>query len=118
MGSLVWFDRIVLILGLWLVLAAFILPMPDGVTGAPGLNSLLTGLLLVLFSGAAIVLGGRWQDWLNLLLGIWLILAPWVLGYLEVPVAAWVHTILGLIVAAISLFAIVQKARMGKVFER
>ena len=30
---------------------------------------------------AAIVAFSEWEEWLNLLLGLWLVLAPWVLGF-------------------------------------
>src|SRR5215831_8518266 len=35
-----------------------------------------------------IVLSNRWQDWLNLLLGAWLFISPWVLGFAQTQAAA------------------------------
>lgn len=47
----------------------------------------------------------RWQDWLNLLLGAWLFVSPWVLKYsASMPKATWNAWILG---AAIVVFAAV-----------
>jgi hypothetical protein len=47
----------------------------------------------------------RWQDWINLLLGAWLFVSPWVMNYAgDLPKAAWNAYILG---AAIVLFAAV-----------
>lgn len=47
----------------------------------------------------------RWQDWLNLLLGAWLFISPWAMGYAEsMPRAAWSAYVTG---AAIVLFAAV-----------
>ena len=37
--------------------------------------------LIATMSTAAIAVFSDWEEWLNLLLGIWLVLAPWVLGF-------------------------------------
>lgn len=45
----------------------------------------------------------RWQDWVNLLLGAWLVASPWLMNYAdELPRAAWNAWALG---AAIVLLA-------------
>jgi hypothetical protein len=36
---------------------------------------------VVAISVAAIVAFARWEEWANLLLGIWLIVSPWILGF-------------------------------------
>lgn len=45
----------------------------------------------------------RWQDWLNLLLGLWLFVSPWALGFTDQSTAAWNAYIFGI---AIMLFAV------------
>jgi SPW repeat len=39
------------------------------------------GALIAVVSLAAIVAFSDWEEWLNLLLGIWMVVAPWVLGF-------------------------------------
>ena len=34
-----------------------------------------------------IALSNRWQDWLNLILGAWLFISPWVLGFANTATA-------------------------------
>jgi hypothetical protein len=51
---------------------------------------------------------GHWQDWANLVLGGWLFIAPWVLGYAFVPAAAWNSWIIGAVVAVISVAALIR----------
>lgn len=41
----------------------------------------------------------NWQEWLSALLGVWTIVAPWVLGLAQSAKPARVHVLLGLIVA-------------------
>jgi hypothetical protein len=40
-----------------------------------------TGALIALVSAAAIAAFSEWEEWLNLVLGIWLVSAPWLLGH-------------------------------------
>jgi hypothetical protein len=48
----------------------------------------------------AIVMFAPWQDWLNGVLGAWLVIAPWVLGFGSLATAAWNHVSVGLLVLA------------------
>jgi hypothetical protein len=41
----------------------------------------VSGVIVALTSIAAIVAFSDWEEWLNLALGIWLIVSPWVLGF-------------------------------------
>jgi len=43
----------------------------------------------------------RWQDWANLVLGVWLILSPWLLGFSGIPSAMWNAVIVGVVVGLI-----------------
>jgi hypothetical protein len=40
-----------------------------------------SSLAVILISLAAITAFARWEEWANLLLGIWLIASPWILGF-------------------------------------
>jgi hypothetical protein len=44
-------------------------------------NVWLTGGLIALCSIAALVAFKEWDEWINLLLGAWLIVSPWLLGF-------------------------------------
>lgn len=39
------------------------------------------GAVITLSSVAALIVFSEWEEWLNLLLGVWLIAAPWILGF-------------------------------------
>jgi len=62
------------------------------------------------------VLSNRWQDWLNLVLGAWLFISPWVLGFARTSTAngsvmssaapnAWIF---GVIVIILSIAALAR----------
>jgi len=49
----------------------------------------------------------RWQDWLNLLLGIWLFISPWVLGFAGSEMSAsWNAWILSVAIVVFSAIAV------------
>lgn len=50
----------------------------------------------------------HWQDTANLILGLWLIASPWALGYQGAANATWNSVLLGLLIGAVALYAMVQ----------
>lgn len=44
----------------------------------------------------------RWQNGMNVVLGLWVLISPWVLGFSSAPAATWTTAVLG---AAIVVFA-------------
>jgi hypothetical protein len=49
----------------------------------------------------------RWQDWLNLLIGIWLFISPWVMGFVGSNAGAdWNAWILGAAIVVFSAIAV------------
>ncbi|HEX3538563.1 MAG TPA: SPW repeat protein [Stellaceae bacterium] len=40
-----------------------------------------SSLAVILISLAAIVAFAKWEEWANLILGLWLIASPWILGF-------------------------------------
>jgi hypothetical protein len=49
----------------------------------------------------------RWQDWLNLLIGIWLFISPWVIGFAATDSnASWNAWILGVAIVVFSAIAV------------
>lgn len=55
----------------------------------------------------------RWQDWVNMLLGLWLFVSPWVLQYVAFEGAAWNAYVVGTAIAVFGAVAVY----MPKVWE-
>ncbi len=67
-----------------LLLAAvlFVAPWLFRLTNAEGkLDMWASGAVLGLISLAAMIAYKDWEEWANLLLGLWLIISPWLLGF-------------------------------------
>lgn len=62
-------------------------------------NGLATGIVLIAVSIAALTAFAVWQEWLNLIVGLWLIVSPWVLNFQSTE-AVRIEVTIGIIVAA------------------
>lgn len=67
-----------------LLLAAvlFVSPWLFRLTNSPGKADLwASGAVIALISLAALIAYRDWEEWANVLLGVWLIASPWLLGF-------------------------------------
>ena len=55
----------------------------------------------------------RWQDWTNLVLGAWLFVSPWLLGFAGSAAAAWNAWLLGVVVVVFALWALAAPSSRG-----
>jgi hypothetical protein len=114
-----WQDWDNLILAIWLFISPWVLQFATGGSAAqPGAGAAATGgdvlsyaswnawvLGVIVFLVALSALGRMefWQEWITLLLGVWIFIAPWVLGIVGYPRAAWDHWIVGALIFLISV---------------
>ena len=67
-----------------LLLAAllFIAPWLFRLTNGPGrMDMWATGAVIALISLAALIAYKDWEEWVNVVLGLWLIASPWFIGF-------------------------------------
>jgi len=100
-----WQDMAMLILGLWLLVSPFILPFKS-YTDIAALNSYVFGVGVMLFAAIALAWPKLWEEQVNMALGIWLILAPYVLGFQAETAAMVNHFIIGVLIVADALWAV------------
>ena len=101
-----WQDWFNLVLGAWLILAPFV---GIGVTGdVAAWNSYVSGAAVAIFAIAAIARPQVWEEWVNLVVGAWLIVAPFALGFTDQSIPMWNQIVLGALIGADALWAAVQ----------
>jgi hypothetical protein len=97
-GSASWLN---IVLGIWVIISPFALAF--GVFPRAMWNNVATGAAIVLL---AIIRASTPQQpgwsWANTILGIWLIISPFVLAFV-MPAALWNNIILGIIIAIVAL---------------
>lgn len=104
-----WPSLLIMFLGLWLVVAPYLLGYADVLQAS--LNSILVGLTLAIAGGSRAYFGAPiWLSLVNFLLGAWLLIAPFGLGFPAVGSAAWTQAIVGIIVMCLAVAAAVIPA--------
>lgn len=58
----------------------------------------ITGVVVAIFAIAALVQFAEWEEWVSGLLGVWMIVAPWIVGFSAVGMAVAAFVILGVVV--------------------
>ncbi|CCD89816.1 conserved hypothetical protein; putative membrane protein [Bradyrhizobium sp. ORS 285] len=66
------------------------------------LDAEIVGLAVVVLSIAGLMAFADWEEWLKVALGLWLIAAPWLLGFVHTP-AMHVSIAIGIVVTFLSL---------------
>jgi ABC-type uncharacterized transport system permease subunit len=93
-------DVVNLALGVWLFLSPWIFGF-DSETAASW-NAWLSGIVVAGLAVAALAAFAEWEKWLNLIVGLWVAVSPWVVGFAANARAARDHLVVGVIVAVVA----------------
>jgi hypothetical protein len=118
-----------LLAGLWLIISPFVLGYWDlgqvtkTIESQATNNDLIVGFTIAAIAAIRLAnayrVGGyelptMWLSWLSALLGLWLIVSPFILGFTGLTTAFWNNIILGIIVAVLGVWnALVARALGG-----
>ena len=91
----------------------FLSPWLFGFDGeqAASWNAWIGGLLVAIIAVAAVTQLETWEEWVNLAIGLWLVISPWVLSFTGLTNAFWCALMAGLVVsvlAAVELWMLYQ----------
>ena len=106
MGQVVIASGINLILGLWLIIAPFVLGFAAANRGSEW-NNIAVGMIVAIIA-AIRIWGGRsagWLSWVNVALGLWLIISPWIYGNSGVASILWDDIIVGAIIVVLGAWS-------------
>ena len=70
-------------------------------TGSASENAYVAGLAIAILAIAALTAFAVWEEWLNLVVGLWTLVSPWVLGF-QGTTAMTVHVVIGAAVAILA----------------
>jgi hypothetical protein len=105
-------DWLLVIAAIWLFVSPWVLGFSGAVSGdaanAPVIDAsraawnawILGAVVFLVAAGQATSFSPpRFQDrWVNLVLGIWIFVAPWALGFTSLPSASWDHWVIGAVI--------------------
>ena len=102
-----WRDAAILFLGVWLALSPTALNFMEQDT--PDLNATLVGMVIAVTATASLLNFRRWKEWLNMALGTWLVVSPFLLAYPAHNIARSNQVAVGLLVANLALWSALAK---------
>jgi len=108
MESIRWREWARLFLGIWLFIAPFLISHgPFG--SAAARNSFVVGGAVAVLAGWVLPSHERWEEWVNLSLGIWLAIAPFAFNYYGAQsTAAWNQIIVGILIGGAALWTLTE----------
>lgn len=68
-------------------------------------NARISGVLVALVSGLALLMFREWEEWINVILGAWIMASPWILGFPHTT-AAHVMVTVGIVITYLALLEI------------
>ena len=112
-----WQDWLNAALAIWLFVSPWVLNFGGVVNGGAATataaiamtaawNAWVLGVIVFVLAIMAARQLGSGPEWLNVLLGAWIFIAPWVLGFVGFPAAAWDHWILGAVIAIVGFLGV------------
>jgi hypothetical protein len=98
-----WEDWCDWALGIWLCLSPWVLLFErDGVATR---NAVIVGGLIILAEVITLSVFRLWEEWINVVLGAWLIVSPWLLGITN-AFAKGNFVVVGVLVLALALYEV------------
>jgi hypothetical protein len=110
-----WQDAANGLLGAWLVISPWVLGFQHVVVAM--LATMAIGILLVASAIEAMQVPQAWEEWLDVILGALLMLAPAVLGFAVAP-ALQNALVVGAIVTALAIWVLVSDDEFAATWER
>ena len=106
-----WQDWANLVLGSWLFASVWLL----GYAGSTAAwNAAVMGAGIVVFALIAAYMPKAWEEIINTLLGVWLVVSPFVLGFATSTTVA-LHTVLvGILATSFAVWAMASDKRLYK----
>jgi hypothetical protein len=98
-----WQDWASWMLGIWLLISPWALRFYLDDVATP--NAVIVGFLIVFTEVVELSIFRDWEEWINVVLGAWLLTSPWVLGIAN-PMATADFVVVGLLVLALALYEI------------
>jgi SPW repeat len=107
-----WRDWAMLVLAVWLFLSPWILGFAvgapvEGEAATAGFtiaawNAWILGVVIAVLALWAAFQFAEWHDWVNGVLGVWLVVSPWILGFAALTAALWNHVVVGVLIVVLA----------------
>jgi hypothetical protein len=103
-----WEDWCGWALGIWLVLSPWTLRFEFD--GPATRNAVIVGFLVILMEAVTLSAFRTWEEWINIALGGWLAISPWIIGVTSAAAKMNFVTV-GALIVALALYEIREAGR-------
>jgi SPW repeat len=103
-----WEDWCGWALGIWLVLSPWTLRFEFDAPATR--NAVIVGFLVILMEAVTLSAFRTWEEWINIALGAWLAISPWIIGVTSAA-AKTNFVIVGALIAVLALYEIWEAGR-------
>lgn len=104
-----WQDWVTTLVGVYVFLSPWIVPYffpASTAAGIVGWSHYIAGAAIAVVGIAALTNYQLWEEWVDLVLGVWITVSPWVLGFTDMTALTWNAAIMGAIVVILSAWAL------------
>jgi hypothetical protein len=108
-----WQDWVNVILGVWMVISPWVLGFEASQAAAR--TAWILGAAVIVFAAIGIYMHEAWEETINIVLGICLAGSPWAFGFAEHTTAATNAVIVGVLVIAFGIWAMLRELDLKKV---
>ena len=99
-----WQDPVNAVIGVWLMISPWVLGFQNS---SPALsNSLIIGMALLATALGAILVPSAWEEWTEVGLGVWMVLAPWMFGFSNLGLATANALVSGVLILALAMWVL------------
>src|SRR5262249_1192068 len=96
-----WEDWLSWAFAIWLCISPWALDF--SLDAPPTRNAVIVGALIILAEVVTLSIFRPWEEWINVVLGGWLVISPWVLG-VAARAATVDFVVIGVLVVALALY--------------
>ena len=96
-----WEDWASWVFGMWLCISPWALEFD--LDAVPTRNAVVVGCLIILAEVVTLSIFRPWEEWINVALGAWLVISPWVLGIASTAAKAN-FVVIGALVIALAVY--------------
>lgn len=108
-----WQDWGNLLLGAWLFVSPWAMQYPSEMQSAIW-NAHVLGAAIVIFAACAVYMPRVWEEALNTIFGIWMIVSPWALQFVSHRNVTINAIVVGLLVTAFAVWAMMHDKGVEK----
>jgi hypothetical protein len=102
-----WQDFVSLYLGAWAFLTPWVIKHPAGADVMA--SYVIAGFMISFFAITGLLVFHTWPEYVNVVLGAWVLVSPWLLGFARVGSLRGSAVLIGALVIICSGFALKEK---------